>query len=212
MGFRYTYVDLQNHIRDIDGSSLNFAGNWVGDHDYFTQDVVLLRQLRYIALVPNKGHQPPATAVRDNFWSALALVSSGTSAQSDLAQQAFTLASEALVLAEAGTAAAAQAQSLAKAAYDLAFVAYAHAGTNSGTGSGGSSDLSNVYALARTALDTAWTGTAAGNQAYNVGMDAYRIAVQGTLTTSLLIDTILTTVDGGVVINSNGNVVTSGGP
>lgn len=212
MGFLYTFVDLQNIIRDIEGSALNFAGDWAVGQNFFTLDVVLFNRQRYIALVPNKGHQPPATVVRDNFWSSLALVSTGTSSQSDLAQEAFTLASQALVLAEAGTAAAAQAEGLAKAAYDLAFVAYAHAGTNSGTGSGGSPDLSNVYALARTALDTAWTGTAAGNQAYNVGMDAYRLAVQGTVATSLLIDTILTTIDGGVVINSNGNVVTSGGP
>lgn len=197
MAYIYTYVDLNNIIQETSDDVLNFAGNWVSTAQYFEGDVVLYNTNRYIALTASQGSTPPITLVRDTKWSVLTLVSSGTlTTTGSEATDAYSLAYSAYNIAVYGT-------EVAEAAYGLAHYAISIAGTAAG---GGGDD-----SLARLALETAWTGTLAGNQAYNVAQDAYRIAVAGTTAVASLIDTILTTVSGDVVVDSSGNVVTSGG-
>ena len=220
MAYRYTYVDLNNVIRDIDDSRLNYAGPYSQSAQYFPYDVVLYNSTRYICLAISQGFTPPINIVRDDHWSALVFVSTG-SAVPGQGQAAYEIASDALRIAIIGTNLGQQAYNigvtalytawtgtaLAQTAFDLAWYVYNHQG--GGTGSGTLAE--DAYALARLALDTAWVGTLAGDQAYNVAMDAYRLAVQGTNASAFDVDTILTTVDGNIVVNSSGNVVVSGG-
>jgi hypothetical protein len=207
MAHTYTYVNLSNIITEIAETDLNFAGNWSSGSTYFFGDVTLFNTTRYLALVANQGKQPPITLVRDNNWSALVLAVTGSFA---------------------GTAAdAAAALALADQAYGLATYAISIAGT----AGGGSGDATYAYVVARAALETAWKGTTIGLQAQAVasaalstawsgtllaneayGLATYAIHIAGTTSgTGFDVNTILTTQDGGVVVNSNGNVVTSGG-
>ena len=219
MAYRYTYVDLLNVIKDIDDTRLNYAGNWNPNSQYFPFDVVLYNNTRYICLAPTQGDTPTVVQVRDDHWSALVFVSTGSSQPGDIASQAYAIATDALRIAIIGTNLGQQAYtigvtalytawygtSLAQQAYDLALLALEGGGTGSGT------LCQEAYGLAMQALHMAWVGTQSGDQAYNVAMDAYRLAVQGTLTPVFDVDTILTTVYGNIVVNSSGNVVVSGG-
>ncbi|MHC4332491.1 MAG: hypothetical protein ACYSUV_01925 [Planctomycetota bacterium] len=210
MSLIYTYVDLDNIIQETTDGVLNYAGNWNGSASYFQDDVVLYNDSRYIALTANGSNVPPVTAVRDTKWSVLTLVSSGTAFTTgseatsaySLAYAAYNIAVYGTTTADSAYAIAVYGTTIAESAYSLANYAISISGTGGG-GDGG---------LAQYALETAWVGTLAGDQAYDVAQDAYRIAVQGTLACSVLVDSILTTVDGHVVVNSSGNVVTSGGP
>lgn len=171
MSSTYTYVDLLNVIRDVGDSRLNYAGTWNAASTYSPFDVVMFNHTRYIALATSLGKSPTITSVRDNFWSALVFVSSGSSSSSvsgseiandalriavigtNLGEQAYTIGVTALHTAWSGT-------QLAQTAYNLAALAYYIAGTAGGTGA--SADLSGVYSIAQTALETAWSGTNVG--------------------------------------------------
>lgn len=222
MAFLYSYVDLDNIIQDVSDDTLNFAGNWDSQLSYFSLDVVLFGDSRYIALTASQGSTPPNNAVRDDRWSILTLVSTGTLVSGTNATDALDLAELALSRANyaisiAGTATGGGDSGLAQLALETAWV-----GTNAGdqaydiavsalsTAWVGTNAGDQSYDIAVSGLETAWVGTNAGDQAYDVAQDAYRLAVAGTEKTDNLIDTILTTMNGNVVVNSSGNVVTSG--
>jgi len=212
MALTYTYVDLANLIKEIAENDLNFAGNWSSGSTYFFGDVTLFNDTRYIALSASTSVQPPITMVRDDKWSALVLSVTG-STSGTVASDAYNLANEAYGLATyaisiAGTAGGGSGD--ATYAYNVAITAL-H------TSWKGTSTAHEAYDVARTALETSWAGTALANTAYTLA--TYSVALAGTassgtssgsISCQLCIDTILTTIDGNVVVNESGNVVTSG--
>lgn len=180
MAFIYTYVDLENVLQEVDGATLDFVGAWSSLEHYGPGNVVLYNASRYIALTASIGSQPPTTLIRDDQWSVLTLVSSGTSSSSNLAEIAYDLATYAISIA--------------------------------GTAAGGTTNLSVPMALGKAALETAWEGTNAAVAAYAVAKTALETSWLGTAAnTPFDVNTILTTIDGNVVVNSSGNVVVSGG-
>ena len=214
MALTYTYVDLENIIKEIGETDLNYAGNWSSGSSYYFGDVVLYNDTRYLALAFSEASVPPVTSVNDSKWSALVLAvtgsSSGTSASDAyfLANEAYGLATYAISIA--GTAGGGVAD--ATYAYNVALTAL-H------TSWMGTSAAHEAVDIARAALETAWAGTALANQAYTLATYAVALAgtssgtgtFTGTLSCQTCIDSILTTIDGNVVVNSSGNVVTSGG-
>jgi hypothetical protein len=210
MALTYTFVDLTNLIKEIGETDLNYAGNWSSGSTYFFGDVTLYNDTRYLSLAASTASQPPTTMVRDDKWSVLVLSVTGSSSGSSAAD-AWALANEAYGLATyaigiSGTAAGAASD--ATYAYNVAITAL-H------TSWKGTSTAHEAADIAIAALETSWAGTSLANQAYTLA--TYAVALAGTATSSssgtlncqTCIDSILTTVDGNIVVNSSGNVSTS---
>jgi hypothetical protein len=193
MSLTYTYVDLENLIKEIRDSDLNFAGYWSNGSTYFFGDVTLYNDTRYLALAASTASTPPVTAVRDDKWSALVMAITGSLAGTsssdayNLANEAYGLATYAVAIA--GTAIgggdATYAYNVAltalqtswkgtSTAHEAADIARAALGT-SWTGTSIGQESANI---ARTALETSWTGTALANQAYSLA--TYAVALAGT--------------------------------
>jgi hypothetical protein len=213
MALTYTYVDLANIIKEIADADLNFAGNWSSGSTYFFGDVTLFNDTRYISLAASKAQQPPITEIRDEKWSALVLAVTGSSSGTT-STDAFALAAEAYTLATYAISIAGTAGGGGDATY-----AYNVALTALHTAWAGTSGAHEAYDVARTALETSWVGTAVANQSYTLATYAVLLTgtatssgtITGTLSCQTCIDSILTTIDGNVVVNNSGNVVTSGG-
>lgn len=190
----YTYVDSTGFLVEVFESDLNFAGGWSPAADYYRNDVVDYNFTRYICIAPHSNSPPPFDLQFNGYWSIIAFTSTGSGFSGTFSDAAIAeLAglpgrlTEVYNIAVAGTDAAAQAYSIAVLALNTAW-----AGTDVAQAAQQAAD--SAYALALYALHTAWAGTASGTGSGS----------------SFDVNTILTTLDGNVVVNSSGNVVTSG--
>lgn len=179
----------------VDDGDINYTGTWSSTGTYFasTKDTVLYGSTRYIAIVDNVGGVPTYVPRRGQAkWSSLVTIStSGTEAEEHTADEAYALAQQALseaqsagqtadqavadadqafelangayTIAVAGTNAAASAQAQAAAASSAAATAQSTAMTAQNTANGAS-------AIAVTALETAWSGTAGVNQVFPIAV------------------------------------------
>ena len=187
----YAYIAATGKNNLLDANAIHFTGAWNGSTTYVYRDAADdgLNHL-WLSLETQSGKPIPSIFESTNYgttWAHLVQVQAGppvpptpstSSVQpgdwlpSDWAGTNYSAAlfDTAITLAETGT-------NLAQTAYELALLAIYRAGTASGTVF---VDLSEVTSLAQTALETAWSGTAAGNQAYTVAGEAYTLAIVGT--------------------------------
>lgn len=190
----YLYCDVNLNQFYVQGSVLNDRGPWSSSTSYAYPDVVQIGLDQYVAIAPNTN--APPTAIVDENWSQLVIVSdnSGTSTSTGSDAVARALAAEALALGSTAYNLAGTALNVADSAFEIAVI-----GTNTGTAaynlaqaayllalnatnSGTSSYTLAVYGtqIANEALSIAVIGTNTGSAAYSVAQSAWELAQIGT--------------------------------
>jgi hypothetical protein len=174
----YLYCNANLEQFYVQGSVLNDRGPWSSSANYTYPDVVQIGLDQYVAIAANTN--APPTAIVDENWSQLVVVSdnNGTATSNGTDAVARALANEALALGSTAYTLAETALSVADSAFTIAV-----SGTNTGTA---------AYSLAQAAYTLALNATNTGTSSYNLAVygtqvanEAFNIAVVGTNTGSI---------------------------